>query len=296
MTRSMTGFASREGSFGPWSWSWDVRSVNGRGLDVRLRLPDWIDGLEAPVRAAVQKVVARGNVTLTLRVTRDAGEDNAALSPDALRRVVSMLREIEMAAAEGGMTLAQTSAAEILAIRGVQDTATATDATDPLRTALLEDLTPLLQSFVDARAAEGEALHALIDGQVTRIAEGVTEARGVLDARSDQMRTANAAALAKVMDSVDRADPDRLAQELALIAVKTDVAEELDRLDAYVIAARELLDAGGAKGRKMDFLTQEFNREANTLCAKAQFTNLTRIGLDLKHTIDQMREQVQNVE
>lgn len=296
MTRSMTGFASREGNLRPWTWSWDLRSVNGRGLDVRMRLPDWIDGLEAAVRAALQKSVVRGNVTVSLRVTRDQSDEGAGLNADALRRALATLREIEVVAEEFGMALGQTTAADILAVRGVQDTNSPTDATETLKTALLEDLGPLLEAFIAARAAEGEALHRIVAGQVASISEGVTAARGVLDARTDQIRSANAAALAKVLDAVDRADPDRVAQELALLAVKTDVAEELDRLDAHVNAARELLASDGAKGRKMDFLTQEFNREANTLCSKAQFTELTRIGLDLKHTIDQMREQVQNIE
>lgn len=296
MTRSMTGFASREGRHAVWSWSWDLRSVNGRGLDLRLRLPDWIDGLEASVRKAAQASVDRGNVTLALRVARDDAAGDQTLDPDALLRAMVQLRQVEAAADQSGVRLRESSAAEILGLRGVQDVAAQEVDTAPLKAALIADLGLLLEAFVTMREGEGAALHAVIAEQLDRIAAAAAQARGVLAARADHMKAAHAEALARVMDATDGADPDRLAQELALIAVKSDVAEELDRLDAHVEAARELLASKGPKGRKLDFLTQEFNREANTLCSKAQFKDLTRIGLDLKHTIDQMREQVQNVE
>ncbi|MEO0702908.1 MAG: YicC/YloC family endoribonuclease [Pseudomonadota bacterium] len=296
MTRSMTGFASREGHHDVWSWSWDLRSVNGRGLDIRLRLPDWIEGLEAPVRASLQGVAARGNVTLGLRVAREQGVAAPELDADTLSRALLQIRRVEAAATKAGVQLRNTSAAEVLALRGVQDSAALDQDTTPLKVALLADLKPLLAAFVEMRETEGTALHRVIADQLDRISQSASAARDVLDARADHMKAANAEALARVMEATDGADPDRLAQELALIAVKSDVAEELDRLDAHVVAARDLLASEGAKGRKLDFLTQEFNREANTLCSKAQFSELTRIGLDLKHTIDQMREQVQNVE
>ncbi|MBT8457909.1 MAG: YicC family protein [Rhodobacteraceae bacterium] len=296
MTRSMTGFASAEGQLDGWSWSWDLRAVNGRGLDIRLRLPDWIDGLEVPVRAALQKAIGRGNVTLSLRIAREAGEGGLTLDAAGLARTIAMLRKIEDAAADGDLSIAPSSAADILALRGVTEAGNQHAATDALRKALSNDLTGLIADFNAMRDSEGSALADVLSAQIDEIERSVTTARGLVDDRSAYQRTTLAKALARVMEATDGADADRVAQELALIAVKADLAEELDRLDAHVSAARDLLSGDGPKGRKLDFLTQEFNREANTLCSKAQFNELTRVGLDLKHTIDQMREQVQNVE
>ena len=296
MTHSMTGFAAREGRFEGWTWSWDLRSVNGRGLDLRLRLPDWIDGLEAPVRKALQAVVARGNVTLSLRVAQDMADSTGLLDASAVTRALSQMSQIEAAAAEAGVTLRESSAADVLSLRGIQDTASQDQPTAGLKDALLADLEPLLAAFVEMRAAEGAALHAVIGGQIDAIADGTAQARATLTDRTAHVKAANAAALARVMDAVDRADPDRIAQELALLAVKADVTEEIDRLGAHIGAARDLIGQGSPIGRKLDFLMQEFNREANTLCSKAQNAELTRVGLALKALIDQMREQVQNVE
>ncbi len=271
--------------------------MNGRGLDLRLRMPDWPGELEPAVRAALQKALARGNVTCSLRLTRTDLGGTAGLNAEALAGHLAVLREIEAQAAEAGLTLGQTSAAEIAWLRGVLATES-DDAADPapLREAMLADLPHLIDAFQTMRASEGAALEAVLLGQVEAIAGAVGAARALLAERSDHMADAFQDALAKVTGKIDGVDETRVAQEIALLAVKADVAEELDRLDAHVDAARALLVGDGPKGRKLDFLSQEFNREANTLCSKAGFAELTRLGLDLKHTIDQMREQIQNVE
>jgi uncharacterized protein (TIGR00255 family) len=296
MTRSMTGFATQRGGSGEWSWVWDLRSVNGRGLDLRLRVPDWIEGLEQAARTALQGAVSRGNVTLSLRLNRAAAAGTAMLDRAALVRTVSVLREIEDLAAEHELAVRHATAAEIAALPGVL-AAPADDAdAEALRAALLGDLPALLEAFDAARAAEGAAIEAVIRGQVDRIDALTGEAAASADARAEAQRAALKANIAKVLDAAEGVDEGRIAQELALLAVKSDVTEELDRLRAHVGAARTLLDGQGPKGRKLDFLMQEFNREANTLCSKAGSAALTGIGLDLKTVIDQMREQVQNVE
>ena len=298
MTVSMTGFAARKGQGAGHSWLWDIRSVNGKGLDLRLRVPDWIDGLELALRTEIGKALSRGNVSLTLKVNRD-GQDSAdalRVNPAVLQAVLKGLAEVEGAAMAAGLTLAQATAADVLTIRGVLDTSAADEDTAPLRTAILADLPALLADFNAMRAAEGAALQTVIAAQIDRIATLTAEAAQEADARRDATATALRDALAKVMANTDGIDETRLAQELALIAVKQDVTEELDRLTAHIAAARALLAESGPVGRKFDFLMQEFMREANTLCSKAQAKALTRIGLDLKTVIDQMREQVQNVE
>lgn len=296
MIHSMTGFATLKGQFGPWSWVWDIRAVNARGLDVRLKLPEWIDGIEQPVRKAVTAAVERGSVSLGLRVNREADAGALSLDGAALERSLSFLAEISHAAEARGLMLAQPSAVDIAAMRGVLDTQASDDDTAPLAKALLDDLPELLAAFNAMRAHEGAVLGAVLGDQLSQVEALVAAAGAAIEGRRDAQSEALQTALARVLDNSGGADPDRVAQELALIAVKSDVREEIDRLGAHVDQARSLLDGAEARGRKLDFLMQEFNREANTLCSKSQYQELTRIGLDLKAVIDQMREQVQNVE
>ena len=298
MTISMTGFAARKGQGLGYTWAWDVRSVNGKGLDLRLRLPDWIDGLEAMVRADLQKAINRGNVSLSLKLSRESADADSALRVNAgvLSAVLAALRTIEDQAMSGGITLGQATAADVMSVRGVLETTSTDEDTGPLRAALLADLAPLIADFAAMRASEGAALNGVIAAQLDLIDQLTKAAKSEADARRDTAADTLREGLARVLDNSDGADPTRVAQELAMLAVKTDVTEELDRLAAHVIAARVLLAEDGAVGRKFDFLMQEFMREANTLCSKAQALALTRIGLDLKTVIDQMREQVQNVE
>ncbi|MBI1217809.1 MAG: YicC family protein [Rhodobacteraceae bacterium] len=295
MVMSMTGFASRRGEGAGAAWSWDLRSVNGKGFDLRLRLPDGLDGLEAAVRAAISRGVVRGNVSLGLRLDRVTGTATQRVDPEALAAVLAALKQIETAALDADVALAPASAADVLTQRGVLTGAAEADPA-PLLAALLADLPPLLADFHAMRAAEGRALADVLRAQVTRIAALAAESRALAEARRGQAATTLREALDRVLAAAEGVDAGRVAQELALMAVKTDVTEELDRLDAHVAAARTLLAETGPVGRKLDFLMQEFNREANTLCSKSQSAELTRVGLDLKVTIDQMREQVQNVE
>ncbi|WP_299281865.1 YicC/YloC family endoribonuclease [uncultured Tateyamaria sp.] len=294
--RSMTGFAAGTGAMDPFRWSWDIRCVNGKGLDVRLRVPDWIDGLEAAARPMVAAHAHRGNVTLSLRVTRDDAVAAVSLNTAQMQAMVQALLEIEAEAMEQGLSLAPSRASDIAAMRGVIEQTVAQDDPAPLRASLLADLPALLEAFDAMRTAEGAALTEVLTGQLAQIATLTDEAAALAEARKSEVAETLNRNLARVLANADAADPDRVAQELALLAVKADVTEEIDRLHAHVHAAHGLIGQGGAVGRKLDFLMQEFNREANTLCSKAQNAELTRVGLALKALIDQMREQVQNVE
>ena len=298
MTISMTGFAAAKGQGAGYAWAWDIRSVNGKGLDVRVRVPDWIEGLEPALRADIGRAMLRGNVSLSLKVGRDQGEAGEVLrvNPLVLQAVLQALSEVEAAAMSTGVTLAQATAADVLVMRGVLDAATIEADTTALRAALMEDFPKLISDFNAMRAAEGAALNRVIAGQLGTIAALTADAATEALARRDSSAVTLRDALARVLANAEGVDATRLAQELAMLAVKTDVTEELDRLAAHVGAARSLLDEAGQVGRKFDFLMQEFMREANTLCSKAASLALTRIGLDLKTVIDQLREQVQNVE
>lgn len=296
MLHSMTGFAALKGSAHGFSWGWDLRGVNAKGLDLRLRVPDWIDGLEPALRASMGKAMARGSVSLALRVSHEASGDVLALNEVQLNVVLDAMMEIESQAMDKGLSLAPSKASDVLAMRGVLDTASVQTDTKALREAILAQLPELLGEFLEMRKTEGAALTGVLENQLNQIKLLTDAATDLGIARSDETRATLKRNLAKVMENTDDIDAGRIAQELALIAVKQDITEELDRLRAHVDAARDLMAKGGPVGRKLDFLMQEFNREANTLCSKSQSVDLTRIGLDLKATIDQMREQVQNVE
>ncbi|MFU8881744.1 MAG: YicC/YloC family endoribonuclease [Rhodobacterales bacterium] len=296
MIESMTGFATRTGAAHGASWTWDLRSVNGKGLDLRLRVPDWIDGLEARLRARLTAAIGRGNVTLSLRLTRDEGQSEVSVNPAGLSAIITAMAHVEAEAMQAGLSLAPATAADILGLRGVLDTRSLDMETGPLLAALIEDIAPLLADFCAMRQSEGKAMHAVITAQLAQITDLVDQIAAAAQARTDETAAALRLNLARVLDNSDGADPQRVAQELALIAVKADITEELDRLRAHIAAAQALLHSTDPVGRKLDFLMQEFNREANTLCSKSQHKTLTRIGLDLKTVIDQMREQVQNIQ
>ena len=296
MIHSMTGFASQRGEAPPHSWSWDLRSVNGKGLDLRLRMPDWIEGLEAAARAELGRALTRGNVTLSLRLSRDEAEGTLSLNRATMGSVLTAMAEVEAEALERGLTLAPASAADLLALRGMLESGSASGDTEALAKRLIAELPGLVAGLVEMRRTEGAALAQVLRGQLDRVEALTAEAAEVAESRRTAVAETLRANLARVMEGAGTADPDRVAQELALLAVKADVTEEIDRLGAHVAAARALLEQGGAVGRKLDFLMQEFNREANTLCSKAQSSALTAVGLELKSVIDQMREQAQNVE
>ena len=296
MIRSMTGFAAKSGALPPHSWGWELRAVNGKGLDLRIRVPDWVPGLEAGLRAALSQGIARGNVTLGLRVIREESAGDLAVNEAQLASVLAALSRIEAAAMDAGVSLAPSKATDIVTMRGVLEQSVPEDDNAALTEALLAEFPAVLADFNAMRDAEGAALETVLRAQLSQIEALTAQAAALAQARSARTTETLKRNLARVMDNVDGMDPDRIAAELAMIAVKSDITEEIDRLHAHVAAAASLLDHDGPVGRKLDFLMQEFNREANTLCAKAQSSDLTQVGLALKAVIDQLREQVQNVE
>jgi uncharacterized protein (TIGR00255 family) len=296
MIQSMTAFASRTGAMNSARWAWEMRGVNARGLDLRLRIADGLDGLEQAVRAALTARFSRGNISLTLRLQRDDSAGALILDADQLDRVLAALDQIQERAFEKGVTLAQATSADVLQQKGVVVQGRTDDDTEALVAALTTDLGPLLDDFAAMRRNEGGALRSVLLEHLDQIAELTDAAAVAAEARLEETRANTAAALRRVLDEAVEAEPARIAQELAIIAVKQDVTEEINRLKVHIGAAKALLDDPKPAGRKLDFLAQEFNREANTLCSKSQAAPLTAIGLDLKAVIDQMREQIQNVE
>ncbi len=291
---SMTGFAESAGSHGALRWRWEAKSVNGRSLDMRLRTPPGYDGLEPPARRLAGERFQRGSFQISLTVETEAAARGLSIDAAALASAVRIAREV---AAETGMAPARVDG--ILALKGVivQDEGIVLDeqARGLRDAAILESLAIALDQLAKARGNEGAKLAGLMNAQIGEIERLTQEAATLAAAQPEALKARLEAQLAELMAGAQVA-PDRLAQEVALLATRADVREELDRLTAHVQDARALMAQGKGVGRKLDFLAQEFNREANTLCSKSSDIALTRIGLALKAVIDQFREQSQNVE
>jgi uncharacterized protein (TIGR00255 family) len=291
---SMTGFAESTGSHDGLRWRWEAKSVNGRSLELRLRTPPGFDSLEQPARMIAAERFRRGNFQINLTVETDATTRGLTVDPVALASAVKLAREV---AAETGLAPARIDG--LLALKGVivQEDAAILDpvARGHRDAAILKSLATTFDALSKARSNEGAKLAHLLSAQVDEVARLVNEAEGLAAAQPEALRQKLTAQIQELAGNAQVA-PERLAQEVALLATRADVREELDRLRAHVQDARALLKSGEAVGRKLDFLSQEFNREANTLCSKSADIALTRVGLALKAIIDQFREQAQNVE
>ena len=294
MIASMTGYARTEGGDDSLGWTWELRSVNARGLDARARLSAPFDRLDAEVRQRVAKALTRGTVNITLSVRTAGTEVDYTVNEAFLTRLVAVARRH----VDPGDTPPRPE--WLMAVRGVveatQPEARTADSAVPAE-ALLASLDDAVAGLVAARRDEGARLHTVLTDQIDQLAGHVAELRTLAGHQMQGLRARLHQQVADLLD--DHASPvpdERLAHEIALMATKADIREELDRLDAHVAQARALLAAGGPVGRRLDFLCQEFNREANTVCSKSADIEVTRIGLDLKAVIDQIREQVQNIE
>lgn len=292
---SMTGFGRADGAADGLAWTWEIRSVNGRGLDVRMRLAPGYDSLDAPVREALAKRLVRGNLSVNLTVERRSANGsvrlNEALLGDILR-AADRVAELSSGA--------RPSTADLLGMKGVLETVEG-GLDDPQQRAareraLLVSFEEAVGKLVEARRAEGSRIEAVLSEQVAQIATLAAEVRASPSRTPEAIRSRLAEVISRLVDTSTNFDAERLHQEAVLAATRADVEEELARLNAHVAAAREIMSEQGAVGRKLDFLAQEFNREANTLCSKANAVDITRLGLSLKSVIDQLREQVQNVE
>ena len=290
--KSMTGFARTEGSHGAMRWHWELRSVNGRGLDLRFRLPPGFDQIEPKLREAAQKRLVRGSVNATLSMQRDASTAAIGLNEAALLQAVAAVdRARELTG------LARPPLEALLSIRGVLEVAEPEDAgNEALLKPAVASFEAALDGLIAARATEGRRLGEILADQLAQIEILVATAANSPARSVEAIRQRLAEQVGKLIDASAQLDPARLHQEASLIATRADIEEEVKRLGAHIAAARELLVAAEPVGRKLEFLAQEFNREANTLCSKANAPEITRSGLGLKAVIDQLREQVQNIE
>lgn len=291
---SMTGFARAQGALGAWRWTVEIKCVNAKGLDLRVRAPAGFDRVESEIRARAGKALTRGTAFVTLNAAREGAGVAARVDAALLAEVAKAAK----AAAER-FGLAPPTLDGLLAVRGVVETHEAEDdeATKAATAvAMLANFDEALAALIEARRAEGEALRKVLAERLDAI-EALTKAADENPARKpDAVRARLAASVAALMESARGLDETRLHQEALLLAAKADIREELDRLYAHVAAARALLAEGGPVGRRLDFLAQEFGRESNTLCAKSNDASLTNQGLELRAQVEQLREQAQNIE
>ena len=278
--KSMTGFARADGVRADTTWHWEVRSVNGRNLDLRLRLPSGFDGLEIRARSLAQEKLARGNCTINLWVKRESGQAEIRLNEAALRQAQAVAER-----AQDLTGLKPSRLDTLLTMRGVVETVEGEESEEAqaaLSHALIASLATALDQLVDARAGEGERLQAVIEKQLAMIGSLVERTAAAAARQPGAIAARLVEQIARLTEPGSSLDPDRLHQEALLLAAKADIQEEIDRLRAHVAAASELIESNQPVGRKFEFLAQEFNREANTICSKAADIEISRTGLELK--------------
>ena len=291
---SMTGFARGHGVAGAYAWSWEIKSVNAKGLDLRLRLPAGWDAVEVPARARAAETLSRGTVYATLTVERKGVAPTVKVNEPVLNAVLATLHSLT-----GKVDAAAPRLDGILALKGVMEI-TEEDESEAARvaaeTAIVSGFDKLIADLNTMRREEGATLGRLLTARLDEIAALSARAEAAPGRKPEAIKARLAEQIATLLNASERFDSDRLHQEAILLASKADIREELDRLASHVAQAKKLLADGGPAGRRLDFLAQELNRESNTLTAKANDLELTNIGLELKSVVEQFREQVQNLE
>ncbi len=290
----MTGFGRAEGSADWGHWVWEIRSVNGKGLDIRLNTPSGLDALDFEAKKRIKSRFTRGNLQIQLQVEHERVETGPRIDTALLSRLSRQSRMQAHLNATLGDNLSQ-----LMSIKGVIASGSSRSANtfdEAMQEELLVSLDNALTSFEQARASEGAALQTILTDILDELAANSAKAAEIAKEQPVLVRDRFVARLQALKAEADEVSDERIAQEAAIFASKADVKEELDRLDAHIAAGRELLAGKGARGRKLDFLCQELNREANTLCSKSASLDLTNVGLALKTGIDQFKEQIQNVE
>ena len=293
--KSMTGFARVNGQNEKCSWLWELKSVNSKGLDIRLRVPTSFHGLELCVREQTAKALTRGNVTVSLTVEWAQASGAFQLNQDILDLVISSIPELEARIPNPSPT----SAADVLALRGVIETfeQEVTDQNEiEIQNLILADFDQAIEALKEMRAEEGARLTSVLAEQLDAISDLTARAKQNASTQPEAIQTRLQTQLRDALNGITEIPEDRMAQEIALLVTKADIREEIDRLISHEQAAQDYLKSHESVGRKLDFLCQEFNREANTLCSKSADVGLTKIGLDLKSYIERFREQIQNIE
>jgi len=291
---SMTGFARSHGTSGDYAWSWEIKSVNAKGLDVRLRLPPGFDAAEVAVRRKSSEMLSRGNVYATLSVSREGVTPVVKINEPVLNAMIDAIGKLSRQ-----VDAEKPRLDGLLALRGVLDVSEESEteeARSAAEAAVIAGFSEALSGLTEMRRHEGDAIGKVLLARLDEMAALADRAEKAPGRQPEAVKKKLAEQIAVLLDTSSRFDADRLHQEALLMAGKADIREELDRLAAHIGQARKLMKSGGAVGRRLDFLSQELNRETNTICSKSNDIELTNIGLELKSVVEQFREQVQNIE
>jgi uncharacterized protein (TIGR00255 family) len=291
---SMTGFARSHGTSGPYAFEWELKSVNAKGFDLRMRLPPGWDEIEAPARKRAAEVLSRGTVYANLNVKRAGALSTVRVNEEVLASIVTIAGQLA-----GRIDAVAPSIDGLLAIKGVIEVVepeSDEEADKAARLAVAMAFDEALTALIEMRKREGVTLGQILSQRMNEIENLAKQAEAAPGRRPEAIKARLAEQIAALLESSDRFDSDRLNQEALLIAAKADIREELDRIASHISQAREMIGTGGAIGRRLDFLAQEFNREVNTCCSKSNDIELTNTGLAMKNVVEQFREQVQNLE
>ena len=294
----MTGYASDTILVGDFSLDAEIKSVNSKSFDLKIYLPEYMTFMENDIRQLVSKQIARGSIVLKIKAKQnDEASSNFTLNNEVLNTAIDEIKTIEQKCDEKNIQFSPLTVLDFFSVKGVweENKISQTDKVE-LKSVMLDKLPELIKKFIETRRIEGQGLQAILVEKLSSIMEFIKEIDKILPDRSRHLKKNFKTALDKIINEQNQVDENRLEQEIALLVIKQDIQEELDRLKVHIISMQDLVNSSKVVGKKLDFLSQELNREVNTICSKSQYSDLTKLGIEMKTLVDQFREQVQNVE
>lgn len=294
----MTGYASDTILVGNFSLDAEIKSVNSKSFDLKIYLPEYMTFMENDIRQLVSKQIARGSIVLKIKAKHnDEASSNFTLNNEVLNTAIDEIKTIEQKCDEKNIQFSPLTVLDFFSVKGVweENKISQTDTVE-LKSVMLDKLPELIKKFIETRRIEGQGLQAILVEKLSSIMEFIKEIDKVLPDRSRHLKKNFKTALDKIINEQNQVDENRLEQEIALLVIKQDIQEELDRLKVHIVSMQDLVNSSKVVGKKLDFLSQELNREVNTICSKSQYSDLTKLGIEMKTLVDQFREQVQNVE
>ena len=294
----MTGYASDTILVGNFSLDAEIKSVNSKSFDLKIYLPEYMTFMENDIRQLVSKQIARGSIVLKIKAKHnDEASSNFTLNNEVLNTAIDEIKTIEQKCDEKNIQFSPLTVLDFFSVKGVweENKISQTDTVE-LKSVMLDKLPELIKKFIETRRIEGQGLQAILIEKLSSIMEFIKEIDKILPDRSRHLKKNFKTALDKIINEQNQVDENRLEQEIALLVIKQDIQEELDRLKVHIVSMQDLVNSSNVVGKKLDFLSQELNREVNTICSKSQYSDLTKLGIEMKTLVDQFREQVQNVE
>ncbi|MEK9841135.1 MAG: YicC/YloC family endoribonuclease [Paracoccaceae bacterium] len=294
----MTGYASDTILVGDFSLDAEIKSVNSKSFDLKIYLPEYMTFMENDIRQLVSKQIARGSIVLKIKAKQnDEASSNFTLNNEVLNTAIDEIKTIEQKCDEKNIQFSPLTVLDFFSVKGVwEENKISQTETLELKSVMLDKLPELIKKFIETRRIEGQGLQAILVEKLSSIMEFIKEIDKILPDRSRHLKKNFKTALDKIINEQNQVDENRLEQEIALLVIKQDIQEELDRLKVHIVSMQDLVNSSNVVGKKLDFLSQELNREVNTICSKSQYSDLTKLGIEMKTLVDQFREQVQNVE